>query len=213
MSRKVPARKVLARKALAQISSHQFRLDRAEERFIRWMARQMVGQAGFVRDDVEDIEQDMRLAVLQRLPRFDPAKSRRYTFVSMVVRRCAATLLEHRRTGKRNYGDWVQSLNDSVFEEDGTEIEFHETIATDHRRPGPHDRHNGDEFRDLVLDVQRVVDSLPGYLRPWCAMLGELDIREASRRFGIPRSKIQRIKAEIRAAFEAAGLGVYVAGR
>jgi len=209
MSRKVSAEGPVVSEGLSQ----QVRLDRSEDQFIRWLASQMIGQAGFTRDDREDIEQDIRLAVLQRLPRFDPAKSSRHTFVSLVARRCAASLLAHQRADKRNNGDWLQSLNENVIEEDGTEVEFHETVATDRRRPGPHDRHSGDGFRDLVLDVQRVVDSLPGYLRPWCAMLGELDIREASRRFGIPRSKIHRIKAEIRTAFEAAGLEVYVAGR
>jgi RNA polymerase sigma-70 factor (ECF subfamily) len=186
--------------------SQQVRLDRFEEWFILRKARQLAGKAGFTTDDVEDIEQDIRLDVLQRLPRFDPAKSNRHTFIAMVVRRCAATILERQRAEKRNRGRRPQSLNALIRDADGREVDFYQTLAGNAHQPGRRE----EELRDLIADVRRVVASLPDYLRPWCDVFGELGIRETSRELHVPRCRLQRIKAEIRAAFEEAGLEDYL---
>ena len=91
--------------------SQQVWLDRFEEWFIARKARQLAGKAGFTPSDVEDIEQDIRMDVLKRLPRFDPAKSNRHTFIALVVRRRVASILEARRAVKRNGDRRPQSLN------------------------------------------------------------------------------------------------------
>ncbi|HNQ22465.1 MAG TPA: sigma factor [Phycisphaerae bacterium] len=182
--------------------SHQVRLDRLEEWFIARTARQLAGKAGFTPSDVEDIEQDIRLDVLQRLPRFDPAQSSRHTFIVMLVRRCAASILERRRAEKRNRGRRSESLNVNIRDAEGREVERHQTIDSDTGRPGPSD----EQRRDLMADVRAVVASLPEHLRFWCVVFDQRGIREASRELGIPRCRLQRIKAEIRVAFEAAGL-------
>jgi len=186
--------------------SHQVRLDRVEEWLVRCRARQLVGKAGFTASDVEDIEQDMRVDVLQRLTRFDPARSNRHTFVAMLVRRCAASILECQRAEKRNRGQRPQSLNARVRDGEGCEVELHQTIDTHTGRSGSSD----EQHRDLIADVRRVVASLPNDLRPWCEVLGEAGIREAARALRVPRSRLQRIKSELRAAFEAAGLADYL---
>ncbi|MBU0640957.1 MAG: hypothetical protein KKB50_19005 [Planctomycetes bacterium] len=141
--------------------SYQVRLDRFEEWFIARKARQLAGSAGFTTSDVEDIEQDIRLDVLQRLPRFDPARSNRHTFVAMLVRRCAASILERQRAEKRNRGQRPQSLNAPVRDTDGREVELHQTVDAHACRPGP-----SEESRDLIADVRRVVAGLPDHLRP-----------------------------------------------
>ena len=186
--------------------SHHVRLDRFEEWFIAHKARQLAGKAGFTQDDVEDIQQDMRLDVLQRLPRFDPARSNRHTFIAMVVRRCVASILERQRAEKRNGGRRPQSLNAPIRDAEGREVELYQTLDASTGRPG----RGEEELRDLRADVQAAVASLPEHLRPWCKVFAELGIREASRELHIPRSRLQRIKAEIRAAFEQAGLADYL---
>ena len=186
--------------------SRHVRLDRFEEWFIARKARQLAGKAGFTPSDVEDIEQDIRLDVLQRLPRFDPAKSNRHTFIAMVVRRCVASILERRRAEKRNGGRRPQSLNAPIRDAEGREVELHQTLGGDARRPG----RSEEELRDLRADVQAAVAALPEHLRPWCAILTTRGIREASRELRIPRCRLQRIKAEVCAHFEAADLADYL---
>jgi RNA polymerase sigma-70 factor (ECF subfamily) len=185
--------------------SHQVRLDRFEEWFIARKARQLVGKAGFTTSDVEDIAQDIRLDVLQRLPRFDAARSNRHTFIAMVVRRCAASILERQRAEKRNCGRRPRSLNAPVRDSDGHEVELHQTLDAHTGRPEA-----SEKSRDLIADVRRVVASLPDDLRPWCEVFGEVGIREAARALRVPRSRLQRIKSELRTAFEAAGLADYL---
>lgn len=186
--------------------SHHVRLDRFEEWFIARKARQLAGKAGVTQSDVEDIEQDIRLDVLRRLPRFDPAKSNRHTFIAMVVRRCVASILERRRAEKRNFGLRPRSLNAPIRDAQGREVELHQTLAGDAGRPG----RSEEELRDLRADVQSAVTSLPEHLRPWCKVFAELGIREASRELSVPRCRLQRFKAEIREAFEEAGLADYL---
>ena len=186
--------------------SRHVRLDRFEEWFIARKARQLAGKAGFTPTDVEDIEQDIRVDVLQRLPRFDPAKSNRHTFIAMVVRRCVASILEGRRAEKRNSGRRPQSLNAPIRDAEGREVELHQTLGGDARRPG----RNEAGLRYLRADVRAAVASLPERLRPWCEVFTEQGIREASRELHVPRCRLQRIKAEIRAAFEEAGLADYL---
>lgn len=186
--------------------SHHVRLDRFEEWFIARKARQLAGKAGLTASDVEDIEQDIRLDVLQRLPRFDPAKSNRHTFIAMVVRRCVASILERLRAEKRNCGRRPQSLNAPIRDAEGREVELSQTLASDARRPG----RSEEELRDLRADVQSAVASLPEHLRPWCKVFAELGIREASRELKVPRCRLQRFKSEIRSHFEESGLADYL---
>jgi len=183
----------------------QDRLDRFEQWLIATKARQLAGKAGFTQSDVADIEQDIRVDVLRRLPKFDSAKSNRHTFIAMLVSRCVATILERECAEKRNRGRHPRSLNAPIRDPEGREVDVYQTLDVNARRPGRSEQ----EVRDLRADVQAAVASLPEHLRPWCAVFAELGIREASRELGIPRCRLQRIKAEIRAAFEAAGLADY----
>ena len=89
---------------------------------------------------------------------------------------------------------------------EGRKVELYQTLDASAGRPG----RSEEELRDLRLDVQAAVASLPEHLRPWCKVFVELGIRKASRELHVPRCRLQRIKAEIRAAFEEAGLADYL---
>ena len=185
---------------------HQFHLDRFEEWFIVSKAHQLAGKAGFTVDDVEDIQQDIRLDILKRLPGFDPAKSNRHTFIVMVVRRCVASMLERQGADKRNKGRRPQSLNTPISDEQDQVVELSDTIDAGTVRPG----RSRQELADLAADVRTVVNRLPGDLQAWCGVLSRMGIRETSRELGVSRTRLQRIVREIRAAFERAGLRDYM---
>jgi hypothetical protein len=151
-------------------------------------------------------EQDVRLDVLRRLPRFDSAKSNRHTFIAMVVLRSVASILKRRRAEKRNSGRRPLSLNAPIRDAEGAKIELHQALGGDARRPGS----GQEELCGLHADVRAAIAALPEHLRPWCEVFAEQGLREASRELHVPRSRLQRIKAEIRVAFEEAGLAAYL---
>ena len=66
-------------------------LDPYALKHIRFKARQLAGQAGFGAGERKDLEQELFLDLLQRLPQYDPDRARRTTFISRVV--------ANRRTG------------------------------------------------------------------------------------------------------------------
>jgi len=186
--------------------SHQVPLDPFEEWFIRCKARQLVGKAGFTLSDVEDIEQDIRLDVLRRLPQHDPAQSSRRVFVVLLVRHCVADLLKRRRRRGRNGGRRPQSLNAPVRDGEGREVELHQTVAAGASRAGA----ASEQLRDLASDVRRVVAALSARDREWCRIVGEEGLEAAARRLGLSGRSGRRLRARMRAAFAAAGLAAYL---
>jgi len=189
--------------------SHRVRLDRFEEWFIRCKARQLAGKAGFTLSDVEDIAQDIRLDVLRRLPRHDPAESSRRVFVVLLVRHCVADLLKRERREGRNGGRRPQSLNAPVRDGEGREVELHQTVAAGASRAGAAE----EQLRDLASDVRRVVAALSARDQEWCRIVGEEGLEAAARRLGLSGRPGRRLRARVRAAFAAAGLAAYLPPR
>ena len=54
---------------------------------IRFKARQLVGQAGFTVADREDLEQELILDLLRRMPKYDSKRAKRNTFIARMVER------------------------------------------------------------------------------------------------------------------------------
>lgn len=71
----------------------------------------MLGWVGFKKLDADDIEQELALAVIRRLPDYDPSRARLITFISSVVRVAALALIRRRRLVKRNHGRRPVSLD------------------------------------------------------------------------------------------------------
>jgi len=186
--------------------SDQVQLDRFEEWFIRCKARQLAGKVGFTTSDVDDIEQDIRLDVLRRLPRHDPAESSRRVFVVLLVRHCVADLLKRERRKGRNGGRRPQSLSAVVRDREGREVELHQIVAAGTRRGDAADA----DLCDLAADVRRVVATLSAQAQEWCRIVGEEGLEAAARRLGLSGRPGRRLRARVRAAFTAAGLTAYL---
>jgi RNA polymerase sigma-70 factor (ECF subfamily) len=86
---------------------------------VRHYARALVGHAGFTASDQDDIEQELRLDILQRLPKYDPAKSKRATFITRVIEHKTADLIRHHRAESRALNVEVRSLEGEVATEEG----------------------------------------------------------------------------------------------
>jgi RNA polymerase sigma-70 factor (ECF subfamily) len=164
-------------------------IDETTAKLIRVKSRQIVRQARLPRTDREDLEQQLTLHLLARLPGYDPAIRPRDAHVRMLLRQGAATVLRSLRACKR-CGPAV-SLSATLPEE-------------------PIDREGLPSDRDraeVASDVAEAVASLPAELREIAELLTNHTVAELVHRLGVSRSTLYRRVADIRATFEARGLG------
>ena len=186
-------------------------IDEYAARIIKCKASQLVGKVGFNESDREDLEQEMVLDLLGRLPKFNRERSRLHTFITRVVDHKVATIIEAREAGKRNYRLCTCSLNDSLGDREGNTTERGESIDQEdyfHRMgwlSSP-----AAESRDLAIDVRRVLAGLPRDLRELCKHLQVKSITEVSRETGIPRGTIYDLRRKVRAILEESGLKDYL---
>lgn len=176
-------------------------------RFIRHKVRQLVRQKWCSLADQEDLEQELRLWLLRRAEQFDQALSDWPAFVTTVIERRIASLVEHATRHKRQSDSPLCSLSDSVTDATGHACERHETLSDSQRGHAA----GVDKLPPLALfelrhDVATVLDSLPPDLRQVCDMLRDHPVQSVARRLGLPRGSLACMLKEIRDRFEAAGI-------
>jgi len=186
-------------------------IDDYAVQIIRYKARQLVGRVGFTESDREDLEQEMVLDLLRRLPKFDPKRAGRNTFIARIVEHKVATIIEAQKAGMRDYRLCSCSLNDRLEDEEGRSIERMETLDQEDylRRTGKLSRPMS-ELRNLSIDLRSAVQTLPPELRELCKRLQTESVTEISRDTGIPRGTIYESIKKLRAIFEDAGLKDYL---
>jgi RNA polymerase sigma factor (sigma-70 family) len=163
---------------------------------IRRKARYVARCDGFTAHDVRDIEQELRLRLLQNLSQFDPDQAHINVFITMVVKRSVAMLLRERRAKKR-----VASLRslDTLTDDVGEPAEL-----LDHRDDG----RSADRF-DLAHDLAGVLAALPEELRALAERLKVQSVAQAAREMNVPRTTLLRQVERLRHCFEDAGLRIY----
>ena len=178
---------------------------------IKYKARRLIGQAGFTASDRKDIEQELILDLLRRLPKYDPKRAQHNTFIARVVEHKIATLIEARKAGIRDYRRCRCSLNDRFEDEDGRSVERVETLdQEDYLLCTGAQSRPSDELSALAIDVAVVLETLPPELRELCRRLMRNSITEVSRTTGIPRSTLYELIHKVCAVFEDAGLRDHV---
>ena len=184
-------------------------LDAWVARVVRKAVRSLLRSPAFSAADREDLEQELTLEVLRQLPRFDPERGRRESFLARVVESRARTLLRRRRAPCR---DWRRraSLDDLVKDGEGRRVELWRTLAEDacRARRGLTDDDAESRF-DLRIDVAAAVASLPRELRVLCAGLARGSVNGVARSTGSPRRTVRGQIDRIRLHFERCGLGEY----
>ncbi len=186
-------------------------LDEYAVKLIRHKARQLVGKAGFVEADRADLEQEMMIDLLRRLPRFDPSRAKRETFMSRIVTHRVATIIESRKAGIRDYRLCMQSIDDPGPEEDGRAADSPPLLDQDaYLRETRGDALTQEELQDLRMDVASALADLPPDLRRLCLRLATASVTEVSKETGIPRGTVYDALKKARARFERAGLAAYL---
>ncbi|MCX5682319.1 MAG: sigma-70 family RNA polymerase sigma factor [Planctomycetota bacterium] len=173
---------------------------------IRSKATQLVGQHGFTASDREDIEQELMLDLFQHLPRFNPKRARRKTFINRVVCHTVVRLIRRQDAGRRDHRRNDNSLNEDARLPDGQTTGGANTLNEEANQPGCTDL-AGDL---LVLDVQAVIALLPEYLRDMAVRLRTQTAAQAAREMGVARSTVYKRILELRQFFGKAGLRDYL---
>jgi RNA polymerase sigma-70 factor (ECF subfamily) len=171
---------------------------------------ELIGKAGFTESDCEDLAQDMKLDLWQRLSKFDPSKAPLKAFTDRVVRHKVASIIEGRRAQRRDCRRQC-SLNASLQDADHKSTERGDTIDQGqvYRRTGP-PSHPLEDLRDLEVDVDHVLPRLPPRLRDICRRLRAKTPTEVSQETGIPRGSLYAAIEELRRRFKDAGLQKYL---
>jgi RNA polymerase sigma-70 factor (ECF subfamily) len=186
-------------------------IDEYAVQIIKFKAKQLVGRVGLTDSDREDLEQEMILDLLQRLPKYNPDRAQRNTFIARVVEHKIATIIEARKAGLRDYRLCNCSLNERLEDGEGGSVERMETIdQEDYLRLTAGLSRSTAELRDLSIDVRQAIEKLPPELRELCRRLGVDTITELSRDTGVPRGTIYESLKKLRAILEVAGLKDYL---
>jgi len=187
-------------------------LDDYARETIRHKARQLIGKYRFTRDDFEDLQQNMTLDLLERLPKFDPDKATHSTFVARVVEHKISSLIRHRTQEMRDYRREAFSVNEAIKDGNGGTVERAQTISQDELslRTGKYRRPEGDRI-NLRLDLSFIMAGLPPELQHLAKLLQTYSIAETARRLGVPRSTLYETGiARLREIFEDKGLRKYL---
>ena len=178
---------------------------------IKYKARKLVGKAGFTASDREDIEQELILDLLRRLPKYNPKRAQRNTFIARVVEHRLASLIEAQKAGIRDYRRCRCSLNECFEDADGRSVERVDTFDQEDYllRTGGQSRPS-EELSALAIDVAAVIEGLPHELRNLCRRLKAETVTEISRDTGVPRGTIYESIKKLREIFKDAGLRNYL---
>lgn len=170
----------------------------------------LIGKAGFTREDLDDIKQDITLDLLLRLPKHDPAKSSLNTFINDVVDNKIARMIEAQNAEMRDFRIKTGSLNEIAEDVDGTPTELIHDI-TDDDLPWNHGTGEMSDFDlfELRNDTIRVLSKLPPKLREICLRLMRDNIFVVAREMGIARATLYDQLKIIREHFDKLGLKIF----
>jgi len=186
-------------------------LDERSCKQLIFRSRSLIGRYGFTKSDLEDIRQELYLHLRRQLPKHDPNRGSKATFIDRVLTNGSRDLIRRQMAMKRDFRMHQISLDQSVFPSDEWAVSFGDSICEVQRAfdVGYSPKNNMDKI-DLHIDVQRVLAKLDRNLRLICFGLAqEKTPAEISRELGICRQTFYDRKERIREEFEAAGLRAY----
>jgi len=182
-------------------------IDDYAVRLIEYKARQLIGTAGLTKSDLKDLEQELMLDLLERLPKHDPKRAQSNTLIACIVNHKAASIIEKRSAAKRDWRMCACSLDDLIGQNDES-LERSDMYEADGFLTGRLSR-SAEERMGLAIDLDRFTSSLSPELRDLCERLKEENIAEIARTTGIPVSTLHDRLNKIRRLSEKSGLRDY----
>lgn len=151
----------------------------------------LVGLFGFTSHDVPDIQQELMLAVIQKLKDSAHEKEKNSAFIRRIIESKVNDLIKHRQAARRDWRKCQSSLNETIMTEDTGPLERIETLKyEDERNYG------------LELDMESIIENLPRDLKALCALLKQYGLREALCESGLSKAVFQKQMEKLRCAFK-----------
>ena len=174
---------------------------------IRVKAHQLRARRDFSAADTDDIQQELWLAVCERLDRFDSSKASLNTFIDLVVNQALVSLLRHRQRLKRDKGTYSQSLDEMLPTPAGDPAPLAGFITTADldRRLGRH-AHDPEQTQAIQDAMDFALSQMPESLRDISLRLTEGTVNSVAKELKVSRRAIRRACLAIREIFEQAGL-------
>ncbi len=153
-------------------------------RFIRRKAKQLVGRSRFTASDRPELEQDLRITLLERMPKFKPQVRHWHVFVTMVIESPRRHDPRVARARKCEHSQNILSLSTRVIGEDGEWTELGRTVGPEHleRVTGRVMLRDQDQT-ELEQDLESLLPQLPDDLRDLCARLKTDSLTRIAARF------------------------------
>ena len=182
--------------------------DRYIQSVIRKQAARITKAVQLPRTEREDLEQDLRLHLMERRGAYDRRRGSWNTFARTVIERKAACLLQAARAQNRSRSREAWSLDEDAPSGDGARGQFLDQDAYLLRTARI--SRVSDELNDLRIDVDRVVEKLKPEHRELARSLMAERVAEVSRRTGVSRSTLYEHIKQIRKVFRDEGLEDYL---
>lgn len=184
--------------------------DRFTCGIIRRKVKQLIGRAGFTRQDREDLEHELFVRVLQSLPKFDPDKAHRNKFVTTVVERHVANILRNKRADKRDHRR-IGSLNVTIEVAEDGPTELADTVGGREldARLGRY-RRSEEELSQLAMDLADLIAGLPENWRTLLELRKTQTMQQVADEMGVPRTTLNDWMRRIRIQCEDTSLRDYL---
>ena len=150
----------------------------------------LVGLFGFTSHDVPDIEQELMLALFQKLKASDLGKSANAAFALKIIEQKINDIISHRQAACRDWRKCQTSLNEVIITEDAGALERIDVLkCEDERNYG------------LELDIEGIIAPLPQDLKTLSSLLKHYSPCEAFRESGLPENVFQQQLKRLRQIF------------
>ena len=180
-------------------------------RLIEFKVRSLIGEFGFSEDDREDLQQDLMVHLLERLPQYDPTRAAVRTFMDRILENKIRSIIEHRRYKKRDCCIQLTSLSQTISGNDGDLMSIEDSISHDDcMLLNGRIVRTASELCDLRIAVETALSLLPGNLRSLCERLKTQSIAEITAETGEDRNRINYKIRRIRRLLAKTNLKEYV---
>ncbi|MCK6485433.1 MAG: hypothetical protein L6R00_15000 [Phycisphaerae bacterium] len=188
--------------------SHDIVSDPFTVTLIRIKARQLCRRSDFSRSDYDDIRQSMRLYLLEKAHRFDPARGNLEAFVTNAINTWVGMELRHRGRGKRRNSFKAVSLERTPVVCDGDITTLGAVLLEEdgRRRTQSYPLHSAEQF-ELREALQHAMQNVQPEDRAILTHAAEHGVASAARAFSRSRRQVLNALARARVHFEKAGLG------
>lgn len=164
----------------------------ALRRLIKFKVHKFLKKSGQQRSLADDLEQELAVKVLERLPKHDPGRATLATFLSRIVDNLLVDLERHRTAQKRNSGTAPISL-DAPTDADPDRKPIWQTLPDDRRNFSVTGSElTAEELAALRLDLAALLATMPTDHRALCELRGEMSVTEAAEELGIARGTAYR---------------------